>query len=96
MLHWLWVALVGLVVGFIARALHPGRDTMGFIMTALLGIGGSVAATLIGQAIGWYREGEAAGFIASVIGAVVFLIIYGLVTRKSGGGGGSPGGGASV
>jgi uncharacterized membrane protein YeaQ/YmgE (transglycosylase-associated protein family) len=85
MLHWLWVALVGLVVGLIARALHPGKDSLGIILTVVLGIGGSLGATFIGQSIGLYREGEVAGFIASVIGAILLLVIYGLIVKKPGG-----------
>jgi uncharacterized membrane protein YeaQ/YmgE (transglycosylase-associated protein family) len=83
MLHYLGVALIGLVVGFIARALHPGKDSIGFIMTAVLGIAGSFAATFLGQAMGWYKEGQEAGFIMSVIGAVVLLVIYGFIARKT-------------
>jgi uncharacterized membrane protein YeaQ/YmgE (transglycosylase-associated protein family) len=85
MLHYLWIALIGLVAGLIARALHPGKDNLGIIMTAVLGIAGSFVATYLGQAIGLYKAGENAGFIMSVIGAVVLLIIYGVVARKSGG-----------
>jgi len=80
-MHWLWVALIGLVVGLIARALHPGKDNMGIIMTALLGIAGSVGATYLGQAVGFYRPDEEAGFIASVIGAILLLVIYGLAKK---------------
>jgi uncharacterized membrane protein YeaQ/YmgE (transglycosylase-associated protein family) len=82
-MQYIWMALVGLVVGFIARALHPGRDNLGLIMTAVLGIAGSLVANFVGQAIGWYKAGESAGFIASVIGAIVLLVVYGLVARKS-------------
>jgi len=82
-MQYIWMALVGLVVGFIARALHPGRDNLGLIMTAVLGIAGSFVANFVGQAIGWYKAGESAGFIASVIGAIVLLVVYGLVARKS-------------
>ena len=75
--------LVGFVVGLIARALKPGDDKLGLIMTTLLGIGGALIARYAGVALGIYREGEAAGWIASVIGAVVLLIIYGLVRGRS-------------
>jgi uncharacterized membrane protein YeaQ/YmgE (transglycosylase-associated protein family) len=78
---------VGLIVGLIARALKPGDDKMGWIMTILLGVGGSFLASYAGQALGWYKAGQAAGWIASVVGAIVLLVIYGLVTKKSGGGG---------
>ena len=69
-----WVILIGLVVGLIARALKPGNDGMGFIMTILVGIGGALLATYAGQAMGMYRAGENAGFIGAVVGAVVLLI----------------------
>jgi uncharacterized membrane protein YeaQ/YmgE (transglycosylase-associated protein family) len=75
--------IVGLVVGLLARALKPGDDKLGWIMTALLGIAGSFLATYVGVAMGWYEQGEAAGWIASVIGAIVLLVIYGLIRSKS-------------
>jgi len=75
--------LIGLVVGFIARAIKPGDDSLGWIMTALLGVAGSFLANYVGQAMGWYQAGEAAGFIASVVGAIVLLLLYGLVKGKS-------------
>lgn len=88
MLHYLWIALIGFAAGLIARALHPGKDNLGFIMTAVLGVAGSFGATFLGQALGWYKEGENAGFLMSILGAVVLLAIYALVTRKKDGGGG--------
>lgn len=75
--------LIGLVVGFIARAIKPGDDSLGWIMTALLGVAGSFVASYAGQALGWYQAGEAAGFIASVLGAVVLLVVYGLVKGRN-------------
>ena len=74
---------IGLIVGLLARFLKPGDDSMGWIMTILLGIGGSLAATYVGQAIGIYKAGEGAGFIGAVVGAVILLVIYGLVSKKS-------------
>ena len=74
--------IVGLIVGLIARALKPGRDPMGWIMTILLGIAGSFLAGYVGQAMGWYQVGEPAGWIASVVGAIILLALWGLVTRK--------------
>ena len=73
---------IGLIVGLVARLLHPGKDGLGLIMTALLGIAGSMLATYGGQFLGIYRAGEAAGFIGAVIGAVILLVIYGLVSKK--------------
>lgn len=83
MMSILGTILVGLVVGFIARAVKPGDDKLGWIMTAILGIAGSFLASYAGAAMGLYRPGDAAGFIASVVGAVVLLFIYGLVKGKS-------------
>ena len=74
--------IIGLIVGLIARFLKPGNDSMGWIMTILLGIGGALLATYGGQAVGIYDAGEPAGFIGAVIGAVILLVIYGMVTRK--------------
>jgi len=75
--------VVGFIVGLIARALKPGNDRMGLIMTTLLGIAGAFIARYAGQAMGWYTDGQAAGWIASVVGAVVLLVIYGLVAGRS-------------
>lgn len=83
MLPLLGTLLVGLVVGFIARAIKPGDDKLGWIMTALLGVAGSFLASYVGTAMGWYTQGAVAGWIASVVGAVVLLVIYGLVKGKS-------------
>ena len=74
--------LVGLIVGLIARAIKPGRDAMGWIMTIILGIAGSFLAGYVGQAMGWYAVGEPAGWIASIVGAIVLLVLYNLVTRR--------------
>ena len=73
---------IGLIVGLIARFLKPGDDSMGWIMTILLGIGGALLATYGGQAVGIYQAGEAVGFIGAVVGAIILLVIYGLVSRK--------------
>lgn len=75
--------IVGLIVGLIARAIKPGNDSMGWIMTIVLGIVGSFLASYIGVAMGWYPEGSTAGWIASVIGAVIVLFIYNMVRSKS-------------
>ncbi|CAM5231818.1 hypothetical protein RLIN73S_04138 [Rhodanobacter lindaniclasticus] len=83
-MHWLWVFVIGLVVGVVAKLLTPGKDPGGFIITALIGIAGSLLATWVGQNLfGWYQDGQSAGFIASVVGAIVLLLIYHLVKRKS-------------
>ena len=75
--------VVGFIVGLIARALKPGDDKLGLIMTTLLGIAGALVARYAGVAMGLYHESDAAGWIASVIGAIVLLIIYGLVRGRS-------------
>ncbi|SFP69194.1 GlsB/YeaQ/YmgE family stress response membrane protein [Pseudomonas borbori] len=72
---------IGLIVGLIARFLKPGDDSMGWIMTILLGIGGAIAATYGGQALGIYQAGQGAGFVGAVIGAVVLLILYGAIKK---------------
>ena len=82
-MHWLWVVLIGLVVGALAKLIMPGKDPGGFIVTILLGIAGSVIATWLGRAIGWYREGQSAGFIMSVVGAVLLLAVYHAVRKRS-------------
>ncbi|SDH68705.1 Uncharacterized membrane protein YeaQ/YmgE, transglycosylase-associated protein family [Pseudomonas benzenivorans] len=77
----LGIIFIGLIVGLIARFLKPGDDGMGWIMTILLGIGGSIAATYGGQALGIYQVGQGAGFVGAVIGAVVLLVIYGAIKK---------------
>ncbi|MBC9248749.1 transglycosylase [Pseudomonas alcaligenes] len=74
--------LIGLIVGLVARFLKPGDDSMGWIMTILLGIGGSLAATYGGQALGIYAAGQAAGFIGAVVGAIVLLLLYGVLKKS--------------
>ena len=83
MMSVLGTIFIGLVVGFIARAVKPGNDKLGWIMTAILGVAGSFLASYGGQALGFYQTGEVAGFIASVVGAVVLLIVYALVKGKT-------------
>ena len=82
MLSLIWAVLVGFFVGLIARALHRGDDKAGFWVTAALGIGGSLLMTFLGQLLGWYDRHEEAGFIMSVIGAVIVLAIYNMIRRK--------------
>lgn len=79
---WLWTILIGLVVGALAKLIMPGKDPGGCIITMLLGIGGALLATAIGRGLGWYDAGEAAGFIGSVIGAVIILAIYRFAVRS--------------
>ena len=79
----LYTLLIGLVIGFIARAVMPGEQKLGWIMTAVLGVAGSLLASFVGKALGMYGDGSPAGWIASVIGAVILLVIYGMVQKKS-------------
>jgi uncharacterized membrane protein YeaQ/YmgE (transglycosylase-associated protein family) len=72
---YVWMAVIGFVVGLIARAILPGTQSLGIILTALLGIAGSFLAGFAGRALGWYADGQPIGFLASVIGAIVLLFI---------------------
>jgi uncharacterized membrane protein YeaQ/YmgE (transglycosylase-associated protein family) len=77
-----WIIVVGFVVGLIARAVMPGEQKMGLILTTVLGVAGSLVAGYLGQAIGWYQAGQGAGFIGSIVGALILLFGYGLLTKK--------------
>jgi len=77
-----WTILIGLCAGVLAKWIHPGKERLGFIMTILLGIAGSLVATYGGQALKLYEPGQTAGFIGAVVGAVIILFVYGLFTRK--------------
>ncbi len=79
MMHYLYVAIVGLFVGAVAKFFMPGRDGGGFIVTSLLGIAGSFVANYLGQALGLYKGGSVAGFIGSVVGAMLLLIALRIV-----------------
>ncbi len=83
MMSILWTILVGFVVGILAKLLHPGRENMGIIVTTLLGIAGSLIATFLGRLVGFYKEGEAAGFLMAIVGAIVLLVVYGMVRGKA-------------
>jgi uncharacterized membrane protein YeaQ/YmgE (transglycosylase-associated protein family) len=79
----LWTILIGFLVGLVAKFLMPGRDDPGgFIITVLIGIAGSFIATYLGMAMGWYQQGETAGFIAAVLGSIVLLLAYRLVIKR--------------
>jgi uncharacterized membrane protein YeaQ/YmgE (transglycosylase-associated protein family) len=80
-MHILWMLLIGFFVGLLARALHPGDDKMGILMTSLLGIGGSVVANYGGHALGIYGRHQAAGFIGSIVGAIVLLVAGNMIRR---------------
>ena len=81
-MHIIWILLIGLVVGALAKLVMPGRDPGGAIVTILIGIAGSFIANYVGRAAGWYAPNESAGFIASIIGAVILLAGYRLITRR--------------
>ena len=83
-MEWIVAIIIGFVVGLIARALKPGNDKMGLLMTTVIGVLGALLATFLGRQLGWYAEGETAGFIASVIGAIVLLIPYAMLTKTRG------------
>ena len=87
-MHFLWMIVVGLIVGALAKLVMPGRDPGGIIVTILLGIGGSLVAGYLGRAVGWYTAGDPVGFIASVVGAIIILAIYRLIVGRTAGGGG--------
>ena len=80
----IWTIIIGFVAGLIARFFHPGNkyEPKGFILTTVLGIVGAVVATCLGQAVGWYHAGESAGFIASIVGAIIVLVIWGLIAPR--------------
>ncbi len=82
-MHIIGIVVIGFIVGLIARAIHPGDDRMGFVLTTLLGIVGAVFASYAGQALGLYAPGQPAGFVGAVIGAVILLILVNLVRRTT-------------
>jgi uncharacterized membrane protein YeaQ/YmgE (transglycosylase-associated protein family) len=79
-----WIAwiLIGLIAGAIAKAIMPGRDPGGCLVTIVIGIAGAVLAGFLGQAIGWYEAGEGAGFLAAIVGAILILFVYRLIARR--------------
>ena len=78
----LYTIVIGLLIGIVARFLKPGPDSMGWVMTILIGIGGALLATYGGQALGIYQVGQGAGFIGSVVGAIVLLLLVGAVRSR--------------
>jgi uncharacterized membrane protein YeaQ/YmgE (transglycosylase-associated protein family) len=81
-MHIIWIVLIGLIVGALAKLVMPGKDPGGAIVTILLGIAGSFIANYLGRAAGWYAPNESAGFIASIIGAVLLLAAYRLIMGR--------------
>src|SRR5882757_2903754 len=82
MLHLLWTALIGLIVGALAKFIIPGKDPGGIFVTMLIGIAGSFLGTFLGRAIGHYEPGQSAGFLMSLVGALILLGIYHLIKRS--------------
>src|SRR4029077_15914195 len=79
-----WTIIIGFVAGVIAKLLHPGpNEPSGFVLTTILGIVGALVATYVGQAIGWYQAGEGAGLIGAIVGAVIVLLVWGLVAGRN-------------
>ena len=80
----IWTIIIGFVAGLIARFFHPGNkyEPKGFILTTALGIVGALAATYLGQAVGWYQPGEEAGFIGAIVGAIIILVIWGFIAPR--------------
>ena len=83
MLNLLWMCIIGLVAGALAKLIMPGKDPGGIIVTMLIGIAGSLVAGFLGRAIGWYQEGQGAGLILSVVGAILLLSVYRFFKRGS-------------
>ena len=83
MLSIIWTIIIGFVVGVIAKLLTPGRDPAGFFITAAIGIGGSLLMTFIGKTMGWYQPGQSAGCLAAIVGAIILLVVYHLISRRS-------------
>ena len=79
----IWTILIGFVVGLLAKMLTPGKDPSGFFITAIIGIAGSLLATYGGQALGLYAVGQPAGFLGSLVGAIILLVLYHVIARKS-------------
>jgi uncharacterized membrane protein YeaQ/YmgE (transglycosylase-associated protein family) len=79
----IWTIIIGFVAGVIAKFIMPGpNEPAGFILTTILGIVGAFVATFLGQALGWYGPGEGAGLIGAVVGAIIVLLVYGMVASR--------------
>jgi uncharacterized membrane protein YeaQ/YmgE (transglycosylase-associated protein family) len=79
----IWTIVIGFFAGLIAKYLHPGpKEPSGFVLTTLLGIAGAFVATYLGQSVGWYRAGEGAGLFGAILGALIVLVIWGLMAER--------------
>lgn len=83
MLHWIWTAIIGLVIGALAKLIMPGKDPGGIFVTMLIGIAGSLLAGYLGRALGWYQQDQSAGFIMSLVGALILLGVYRLFKGRA-------------
>ena len=83
-MHIVWTIIIGFVAGVIAKLVHPGDryEPSGFILTTVLGIVGAFVATYLGQAVGWYKADESAGFIGAIVGAIIVLVIWGVIAPR--------------
>jgi uncharacterized membrane protein YeaQ/YmgE (transglycosylase-associated protein family) len=82
-MHIIWIIIIGFIAGVVAKLITPGdNEPKGFIITTILGIVGAFVATYLGQAIGWYGEGQGAGLIGAIVGAVIILLVWGLIERR--------------
>ena len=79
---WLWWILIGFLAGAIAKAITPGREPSGCLITIALGIGGALVAGFLGQQLGWYEPNEGAGFLAAIVGAILILIVHRMVAGR--------------
>ena len=83
MLSFLWMCIIGLMAGALAKLIMPGKDPGGILVTMALGIAGALIAGFLGRALGWYQQGEGAGLIMSVVGAILLLAVYRMMSRRS-------------
>ena len=83
MLSFLWMCIIGLIAGALAKLIMPGKDPGGILVTMALGIAGALIAGFLGRALGWYQQGEGAGLIMSIVGAILLLAVYRMMSRRS-------------
>ena len=81
-MHILWMLIIGLVIGALAKFIMPGKDPGGVIITMVLGVAGSLIAGFLGRSLGWYGANEGAGFLASIVGAIILLLGYRFMTGR--------------
>jgi uncharacterized membrane protein YeaQ/YmgE (transglycosylase-associated protein family) len=79
----LWTIIIGLIAGALARLIVPGTEPGGFIVSIILGVVGALVFTFLGKAVGWYEPGESAGLIGATLGAILVLVVYHFIKRRS-------------